>query len=364
MFYGLGEDMQGHKSNENKAITIYDIAKEAGVSAATVSRVLTNSAGVRAEKRRKVMALVKKYDFKPNALAKGLSKTKSRMIGILAADIRNPYYAELFVACEQAASEAGYNVLLANTLGNARREEAVLQTFLSQRAEAIIQIGGSVDARFPDEKYVERINQIASNVPVVLAGKLAGTQCRSVCIDSRWTMEVLMDHLLSLGHRRIAMLGGRLDVLSTWEKCERYKEILEEHRIPFVPELMPGDGTYNEVGGYRLMNRIFDQGLEFSAVIAVNDFTAAGVMRSIVEHGFRIPEDISVVSHDNTYMAGVLMPRLTSIDYGYKEFGKTLVETAVEAIEGRQGERMKVIKARLAVRESSGAERIWKNYQM
>lgn len=349
--------MQGHKGNENKAITIYDIAKEAGVSAATVSRVLTNSAGVRAEKRKKVMALVKKYNFKPNALAKGLSKTQSRMIGILAADIRNPYYAELFVSCEQAASEAGYNILLANTLGDARREEMVLQMLLSQRAEAIIQIGGSVDDRFPDGNYVERINQIAATVPVVLAGKLSGTQCHSVCIDSRWTMEILMEHLLSLGHRRIAMLGGRMDVLSTWEKCERYKQILEEHQIPFDPELMPGDGTYNEVGGYRLMNRIFDQGLEFSAVIAVNDFTAAGVMRSIVEHGFCIPQDISVVSYDNTYMAEVSMPRLTSIDYGYKEFGRMLVETAVKAIEGQEGERLKVVKAKLAVRESSGPAR-------
>ena len=110
--------MQTSKGNEgSKVITIYDIAKEAGVSAATVSRVLTKSANVRPEKKEKVMELVRKYNFKPNALAKGLADTKSKVIGILTADVRNPYYAELFVACEQAARKAGYSVLLFNTMG-------------------------------------------------------------------------------------------------------------------------------------------------------------------------------------------------------------------------------------------------------
>ena len=105
------------KSSENKVITIYDIAKEAGVSAATVSRVLTNNANVRKEKKDKVQNLIEKYNFKPNAMARGLSDTKSRVIGIVAADVRNPYYAEVFVACENAAREAGYTVLLCNSQG-------------------------------------------------------------------------------------------------------------------------------------------------------------------------------------------------------------------------------------------------------
>ena len=116
--------MQASRGNEgNKAITIYDIAREAGVSAATVSRVLTKSANVRPEKKEKVQALIEKYNFRPNALAKGLADTKSKVIGILSADVRNPYYAELFVSCEQAAREAGYSVLLFNTLGEIDLED-------------------------------------------------------------------------------------------------------------------------------------------------------------------------------------------------------------------------------------------------
>lgn len=346
--------MQVQRNNENKAITIYDIAKEAGVSAATVSRVLTNSARVRPEKKKRVLELVEKYNFKPNALAKGLSDTKSKVIGIMTADIRNPYYAELFVACEQAAREAGYTVLLCNTLGETQREEELLEMLRVQQAAAIIQMGGRVDDLVSNMEYVELVNQIMATTPVIITGKLDGTQCHMVRIDSMETMDLLMDHLLSLGHRRIALVGGKMSVLSTYEKFLRYKQILKENGITFEPELVSGEGSYNEDSGYALMNQMFDRNVMPTAVIAVNDSTAAGVMRSIVEHGYRIPQDISLVSYDNTYMTEITIPKLTSIDYNYAEFGKALVETAVAAIEGREVGYLKTVTPRLVVRESSG----------
>ena len=133
------------KGSEGKAITIYDIAKEAGVSPATVSRVLTKNAKVRPENRQKVEALIAKYNFKPNVLAKGLADTRTKTIGVLAADIRNPYYAALFVACEQAAREAGYTVVLYNSLGKTENEVELLGKLQEQKVDAIIQLGGRVD---------------------------------------------------------------------------------------------------------------------------------------------------------------------------------------------------------------------------
>lgn len=346
--------MQVQKSDENKAITIYDIAKEAGVSAATVSRVLTNSARVRPEKKKRVLELVEKYNFKPNALAKGLSDTRSKVLGIMSADIRNPYYAELFVACEQAAREAGYTVLLCNTLGETQREEDMLQMLKVQQAEAIIQIGGRVDDLVSNVEYVELVNQVMATTPVIITGKLDGTQCPMVRIDSMETMDLLMDHLLSLGHRRIAVIGGRMNVLSTYEKFLRYKQILKENGIPFEEDLISRDGAYDEVSGYELMNQMFEKGVLPTAVIAVNDSTAAGVMRSIIEHGYQIPGDISLVSYDNTYMTEITIPKLTSIDYNYEEFGRKLVETAIAAIEGREVSYLNTVTPKLVVRESSG----------
>lgn len=346
--------MQVQKNNENKAITIYDIAKEAGVSAATVSRVLTNSARVRPEKKKRVLELVEKYNFKPNALAKGLSDTRSKVLGIMSADIRNPYYAELFVACEQAAREAGYTVLLCNTLGETQREEDMLQMLKVQQAEAIIQMGGRVDDLVSNMEYVELVNQVMATTPVIITGKLDGTQCPMVRIDSMESMDLLMDHLLSMGHRRIAVVGGRMNVLSTYEKFLRYKQILKENGISFDADLISEDGTYDEDGGYRLMNQMLEKGVIPTAVIAVNDSTAAGVMRSIIEHGYRIPGDISLVSYDNTYMTEITIPKLTSIDYNYEEFGRKLVETAIAAIEGREVSYLNTVTPKLVVRESSG----------
>lgn len=349
--------MQPSKNGGNKLITIYDIAREAGVSPATVSRVLTNSVRVRAEKREKVLELVEKYNFRPNALARSLSDTRSKTIGILAADVRNPYYAELFVACEQAARDAGYTVLLANTLGEIQREQYLLEKLLEQRVDALIQFGGSVDALRSDGDYVERINRAMVHTPVVVTGKLEGTDCRMVRIDSTRALELLMDHLLGLGHERIALVGGRMNVLATNMKFKRYKEILEEHKIPYDPALVARDGEYNMESGYQLMNEMLEQKISFTAVVAVNDFAAAGIMRSIAEHGLRIPEDISVVSYDNTYIAQVMIPRLTSVDYHYEEFGQKLVDTAIDLIEGRETTALQTVTPQLVVRESSGAAR-------
>lgn len=352
------ENLQIQKGNEGKAITIYDIAKEAGVSASTVSRVLTNNANVRPAKREKVLELIRKYNFKPNALAKGLADTKSKTIGILAADVRNPYYAALFVACEKVAREAGYTVLLCNSLGDHKQEEILLEKLREQRVGAIIQFGGEVDDLTSDMDYVEIVNQIMATTPVVVTGKLDGTQCHMVRIDAMKTMDLLMEHLISLNHRRIAMVGGRADVLSTVEKFQRYKQILKENMIEFDPDLVKmyganEKGGYDQTSGYNQMNQLMAEGKKPTAVIAINEFAAFGVIRSAWEHGLRIPEDISIVSYDNTYMAEMLVPRLTSVDYNYDDFGRRLVETAIALIEERPAERLQMVNPTLVARESS-----------
>lgn len=346
--------MQVQKNNDNKVITIYDIAKEAGVSPSTVSRVLTNNANVRCEKREKVQSLINKYNFKPNALARGLADTKSKVIGILAADVRNPYYAELVVSCEQAARAAGYTVLVSNFLGEIELEERQLEKLLEQRVDAIIQLGGRVDDLVSNIEYVELVNQAMATTPVIVTGKLDGTKCRMVRIDSMKALDLLMEHLLSLGHRKIAMLGGDLKVLSTYEKFLRYKQILKENGIAFDPDLVAEGESYDVKDGYELMNRMFDNGNVPTAVIAVNDFTAAGVMRSIVEHKYRMPQDISLVSYDNTYMTELLIPKLTSVDYNYVEFGRKLIETAIADMDRREGEILQTVTPVLVCRESSG----------
>ncbi|MBP5152787.1 MAG: LacI family DNA-binding transcriptional regulator, partial [Lachnospiraceae bacterium] len=167
-----------------KQITIYDIAREAKVSPSTVSRVLTNSANVRPEKRDRVMAVVNKYNFKPNPLAKGLSDTRSGVIGILAADVRNPIYSAVYVACENAALERGYRVILCCSLEDKDREVEQLNILKSQRVDAIIQIGGRVDDVMTDLSFAEEAKQISLNVPIVTNGKIDSVPCYRVTINA------------------------------------------------------------------------------------------------------------------------------------------------------------------------------------
>lgn len=344
---------------ENKVITIYDIAKEAGVSPATVSRVLTNNANVRPQKKEIVQRIIDKYNFKPNALARGLSDTKSKIIGIIEADVRNPFYAEVFVACEQAARKAGYTVLLCNSLGEQAMEEQQLEKLEEQRVDAIIQLGGRADDLQSNISYVERVNQLTNTIPVIISGKLDGTDCYEVRIDARHAIDLLMKHLISLHHKKIAIVGGRPDVVSTFEKVQRYKQLLAKYEISYEAICVEEEGGYDYETGYRIMNQILNHEREGisevpTGVIAINDFCAMGVVRSIIEHDLKIPEDISVVSYDNTYVANLMMPQLTSVDYNYEEFGEKLVNTAIAAIEGRVQERRQYVGSSLAVRESSG----------
>ena len=346
--------MDVHRSIENKVITIYDIAREAGVSAATVSRVLTNNANVRNEKKQRVLELIEKYNFKPNAMARSLSDTKSKVIGIIAADVRNPYYADMFVACETAAQKAGYTVMLCNSLGEQIQEEKQLEKLQEQRVDVIIQMGGRVDDLVSNKSYVEKVNQLMNTIPMVVTGKLDGTQCYQVQIDAMKCMDLLTEHLIELGHREIALIGGRMDVLSTFEKFQRYKQNLSKYQIPFREELVSEDGGYDYETGYTYMNRMLEQGIRPTAVIAINDFAAVGIVRSIQEHGLCIPHDISVVSYDNTYVSELLSPKLTTADYNYESFGEKLIETAVAAIEGREMPQIQLLPPTLIVRESSG----------
>lgn len=349
--------MSTDKAPEGKNITIYDIAKEAGVSAATVSRVLTNNAKVRPEKKERILQLIEKYQFKPNAMARGLSDTKSKIIGIIAADVRNPFYAQVFVACELAARKRGYTVLLCNSLGDGEQELRLMEKLHEQRVDAVIQLGGRVDDFESDEEYVRQVNRLLKTVPLVVTGKLDGAPCYRVQIDAEETMELLMEHLLSLGHREIALVGGRMDVMSTRTKVLKYQQILKERGIPFYPELVITDGSYDDVTAYRQMNEMLEGKRIPTAVIAINDFSAAGILRSITEHGYRVPEDISLVSYDNTYIAQLTMPQLTSIDYNYENFGERIVETVIEALEGREVDLLQLVKPTLVVRESSAGVR-------
>ncbi|MDE7298983.1 MAG: LacI family transcriptional regulator [Lachnospiraceae bacterium] len=346
--------MDGNRGNEGRPITIYDIAKEANVSAATVSRVLTNSTKVRKDKRERILGLMEKYNFRPNAMARGLADTRSKTIGIMVADVRNPFYSEAFVACEAAAARRGYTMLLCNSYCDKEQEKILLEKLAEKRVDAIIQMGGRADELCTNAEYAEYVNRMIQNIPMLVTGKLDGTDCYQLQINAPESMELIMDYLAELGHEKIAFLGGFDNVLSTNEKEAVYRKKLAERGISLPERLYRQEGTYDYRAGYDTMNTMLEAGERPTAVIAINENTAIGVMASIREHGLSIPEDISIVSYDNTYMAELATPRLTSVDYNYGEFGERIIRSVVAAIEGEEVPKLQYMGTRLVVRETTG----------
>ena len=335
-------------------ITIVDIAKAAKVSISTVSRVINGKSNVNIHTKQKVEQAIKEYDYHPNILAKNLSTAHSNIIGIVIPDVRNPYYSNIFVECEKYANRMGYFLLLCNTLNSPEQEEAYYEVLKSHRVSAIIHIGGCMDDVISDSSCVRRINKVANYIPIIASGKLDGGDCYFVNFDNFYAMDQIMNYLLSLGHKKIAFVGGRDNVISTSQKIYRYQQILEKYGLKYGNNYIAMGQSYDEEGGYRAMKQVLSSKEWPTAVIAINDTSAIGIMKAIREKGLRIPDDISIVSFDDTYITEIADPELTSINNNYDEFCKTLLWNVDQLLKGNRIPRHVEIQPWLVIRNSCG----------
>ncbi len=333
-------------------ITIVDIAKEANVSITTVSRVLNGKGNVNINTKQKVEEIIQKYDYYPNIVAKNLCTPHGNIIGVVMPDVRNPHYANIFVGCEKYANDMGYSLLLCNTLNSSELEEKYYEALIAQRVSAIVHIGGRVDELVSDPAYVEHINRIANQIPIIASGKLDGGDCYFVNIDHRAAIDQVMEYLLSLGHKDIALVGGRGDVISTVQKRFRYQQILAKNGLKYGTSYIAEGNTYDDAGGYSAMQKILAGKIIPTAVIAINDISAIGVIRAIHNHGLKIPEDISVASFDDTYITEITEPELTSVNNNYNEYCKTVMQNADALLKGKRVPRYMEIEPKLVIRNS------------
>jgi len=335
-----------------KSVTIYDIATEAGVSAATVSRVLTGSAAVRPDKAAKVRTLIKKYNFRPNPMARALSETRSKIIGMLCADVSNPYYASVFAASERAAYNREYTLVSFTTMSDPDQEMRFLDKLSELRAEAVIICGGRMDLAHADEGYASKIRSVAKETPIIVAGKCSFGECYQVCIDFPYAMELALKHILAFGHEQIAFLSGTEKYFITGEKLGAFRRGMAAAGVPVREELIVDTGKYDIESGVIGMDALFTRGVRPTAVIAINDQVAAGAIQSIGSHGLRVPEDISVIGFDGTFLTDAISPKLTSVANDYPAYGEMLVQAAVAAIEKREAPRLQLHRPALAIKNS------------
>lgn len=339
----------------NKNNNIYTIAKEAGVSPATVSRVLNKSVPVSEEKRKRVEAVINKYDYRPNALARGLIKTRTYTIGIIVSDLTNPYYSMLTTSCEKAIDNLGYVPMTCSTNNRHELEVKYLQKMYDMRMDAIILMGGKSDEMETDPDYAVLVDRISNTIPIVTTGKVEGARCYSISIDEGKATDLLMEYLVNLGHEKIAMVGGFQKYKSTYDKRICYKSAVKRYGLKYCEDYVIECDYTIEAGYSEIKKLIKKKEVDFpTAIIAINDFAAAGMIQALNELSISIPKDASIVSYDNTYIADILIPKVTGISYSYTEYGCAIVSSAVNVLEGESVEGKKLLQPKLIEKCSAG----------
>ncbi|CAN5358398.1 LacI family DNA-binding transcriptional regulator [soil metagenome] len=358
------------KSQLRREATLKDVARLAGVSTATVARVLHNRGYVAEETRSAVTSAIAETGYRVNAVAQGLRKQRTFLIGhVLQAIAPNPFFATVALASQQEAARHGCGLILSTSQANPNIERDVVETLLRQRVDAIL---------FTTVTSEENVAlAVAAGIPVVQVERVGEVESHGVSVDNFTGAFDAVAHLIKLGHRRIAFIGvspetphgvsndGRVISYSferrsvERERLGGYSAALAANDIAMDPQLIElGSTYYSSERGNAVTKRLMDLDPEVrpTAILAACDLLAAGVLQELTSRGLRVPEDISVVGSDDTY-ASHLSPPLTSVAQPMIELGTVAIRMAIDALDGESpnGEVFrKRLSAKLVIRVSTG----------
>lgn len=340
----------------DQKLTIIDIAKMANVSPSTVSRVINGQVGGRSKVKARVLQVIEETGFRPSAVAQTLASNRSGMIGVIFPNsvtsiLMQHFYARTLEAITFACNQFDYNLVL--FLSQTESDEKKIFEKLSHPnlLDGLIANVGCVNG----ERLVPLLAQV--EVPVILAGHYGELENYSyVAIDNVRAMANVVQHLISLGRKRIATITGPLNVTDGLDRLEGYRQTLQARGYSVDEELIV-EGDFTEMTGYYAAKRLIAQNVD--AIAAANDATAIGALRAIRDAGLSVPEDIAVTGFDNTADSARTTPPLTTVRQPLSAFGRKLVEQLVEQIENPHGHLNKIVlDTELVIRQSCG-ENIW-----
>lgn len=329
--------------------TIADVAARAGVSTATVSRVLAGLGGARPATRERVRLAARELGYRPSGIARSLKTRTTRTFGLIVTDIENPFFPHLVRAVEDAARAEGYAVLLCNASDDAQREGAYLELLTERRVDGIVIAASSLGLRHRDWLA-------AAPVPVVLVnGTAPGVSLPSISSDNVRGGRLAAEHLLGLGHRRLGVLTAPARNVDAPDRLLGVREAVAAAGLDArsVPVAMGDAGV---AGGERAMQVLLGAAPPPTGVVAYNDLTAIGALRALRAAGLAVPDDVSIVGFDDVDLAAYVDPPLTTIAQETVEMGRWAVRRLREAIEGRRdgaGDDVQ-LPVRLEIRGSTG----------
>lgn len=331
----------------NVTVTIYDVAREAGVSMATVSRVVNNNPNVKPQTRKKVYEAIERLGYRPNAVARGLASKKTTTVGVVIPDIANANFAEVARGIEDIANMYHYNIILCNADKRKDKEIRVINTLLEKQVDGLLFMGGIVT-----DEHIQAFN--TSNVPIVLCATTdeKGTM-PSVDIDHETAAYDAVRKLLAEGHVRIAMISGTLqDPANGYARYQGYKRALEESGIA-LDEALVRIGNYRYESGIEAAQYFVGLSERPTAIFAATDEMAIGAIHGIQDAGLAVPGDISVIGVDNIRMASMVRPLLTTVAQPMYDIGAVSMRLLTKLMKKENVEQARVtLQHELIVRNS------------
>jgi DNA-binding LacI/PurR family transcriptional regulator len=330
--------------------TIYDVARLAGVSTATVSRALNGTAAISAPTRAAIDDAIEQLGYRPNPIARSLVTKSTQTIALLLPDITNPFYAELVSGAEQVLAERDQAMLLCTTGGDPEQEARYLRLLRAKHVDGAL-VDGLV---LPSDRVAAFVED---GFPMVCLDRdIDSPLIPLVQVDNRLGARLATDHLLSLGHTRIAHVAGPVERISR-ERQAGYRDALAAAGIEPDPAIeTPGD--FVEAGGHAAMQRLLESGARFTAVFCANDLSAMGALHAIISSGRKVPLDLSIVGFDDLRLAPYTSPGLTTIHQPAFEIAEHATELLLGLIRGRAPKSMLHLFApTLVVRGSTGPPR-------
>ncbi|MEW6420706.1 MAG: substrate-binding domain-containing protein [Deinococcota bacterium] len=321
-----------HSVTPRQPVTLAEVAREAGVSPSTVSRILNGTAQVKATKVAQVRAAIEKLGYKPNAFARSLAKGASSSVGVLTQDIASPFYGDALGGIERGLMGSGYSPLIISGHWRTDEEEHAIELFMSRRVEALIVLGGHL----PEEE----LRQLAQQLPVAVLGRpvdLASPGSISLALDNRRAAYDLVTYLLDRGHRRIGHIMGPQDHVDARDRLDGYRQALEDRGLPFQPSLVV-QGDFHEPSGLIGTQQLLAQHPDMTAIFSANDQMAYGARLALYRLGLRVPEDMSLVGFDDLPGSAYTTPPLTSVRQPMAEMGHWLARFVVAQLTGQATE--------------------------
>lgn len=320
--------MVGHgKRVKKQGGTINEVAREAGVSISTVSRIINGTAFVAEDKRRAVEAAMQRLDFQPNYLARTLITGRSMTVGVIAEDIVSPFYADVIRGVEHALLDTPYQPVLNSGHWSTRHETRAIDTLIYRKVDALLLLGSTLTD--------DTLRGVAGRVPLILFGRrVPGLESHCLTLDQRGAALNATRHLIELGHRRIVHLHGPPGQQDAQERREGYRDALTGSGLPLHPELEL-QGDFLEQSAAQALTHLLDARVPFTAVFAGNDQMAAGARLALYRRGLRVPDDVSLIGFDDLPASAFTIPPLTTVRQPTYQIGQALARHALNVLAGQ-----------------------------